>query len=275
MTGAMQWPREDVELVALRPEFPGDPNQDYDAQYNEANFRDYSGGHFRQISMEVRKQTFAEYIREKPPGVPHAFLALDCTYYLRKEVEELHEEDRARRELRGQGQYTLPRMSAKDSFIYASAVFPSLPGEYKLPWSSGSLVVENSRSLRTIPVEGWRPDRTAFYAALPLLLSLVPPTLDPYIQPHLGIVREARETFQKVPIWGLLIPVAAHTIPQCWGLVHSWVLTRLQEVHDQPRRDPAKILGCIIVALLTCWQEWSPIVSAVALVYLMRVQILQ
>jgi len=63
MTAAMLWPRGDVKLVALRPEFPGDKNQDYDAQYNEANFRDYTGGHFRQISMEVWKLTFAQYIR--------------------------------------------------------------------------------------------------------------------------------------------------------------------------------------------------------------------
>ncbi len=94
----MLWPRGDIELIALRPEFPGDPNQDYDAQYNEANFRDYSGGHFRKIRMTVRKQTFAQYILEKPPGIHHAFLALDCSYYLRKEVEELHEQDLARRD---------------------------------------------------------------------------------------------------------------------------------------------------------------------------------
>jgi len=31
MTAALAWPRGDVELIALRPEFPGDPNQDYDA----------------------------------------------------------------------------------------------------------------------------------------------------------------------------------------------------------------------------------------------------
>lgn len=88
-------------MIALRPEFPGDPNQDYDAQYNEANFRDYFGGHFRRILMRVRKQTFGQYIQTKPSGVHHAFLALDCSYYLRKEVEELHEHDRSRFEWRG------------------------------------------------------------------------------------------------------------------------------------------------------------------------------
>ncbi len=207
MIGAMRWPRGDVELIALRPEFPGDPNQDYDAQYNEANFREYSGGHFRRITMRVRKQTFAEYIREKPPGTPHAFLALDCSYYLRREVEQLHEEDLARREQPGEE----PRMSAVDSFIYASAVFPSLPGEYKLPWSSGSLVVENTRGVVQVPVKGW------------------------------------------------------------WGMV----VAHFQYVHNEPRTDSTKLLGCLLLVLLTCCLDWSPTVTAVSLIYFMRVSILQ
>jgi hypothetical protein len=60
-------------------------------------------------------------------------LALDCTYYLRQDVEELRSEETEMRKI------LLPT----DTFIYAAAVFPSLPGEYKLPWASGTLTVEN------------------------------------------------------------------------------------------------------------------------------------
>jgi len=269
VTGAMQWPQTDVELVALRPEFPGDPNQDYDAQYNAANFRDYSGGHFRRISMKVKKQTFAEFIRERPPGVHHTFLALDCTYYLRKEVEELHKQDRERS---GRGEE--PRMSPSDSFIYASAVFPSLPGEYKLPWSSGTLVVENTRGSNPVPVSGWRPGPTAFLAALPLALSLAPlfPESDwAYRTPFLGIVGSILEVCRQIPIWNRLLPVMFHTIPQCWGLIHSEVMTRLQYVHGEPRKVPAKIVGCLLLVILTCWQHLSPTVTMLFAIYLMRV----
>jgi len=110
-------------------------------------------------------------------------------------------------------------MSASDSFIYASAIFPSLPGEYKLPWSSGSLVVENTGGMVPISVPGWRPAPTAFLAALPLVLSLVPPSY--FDDPELA------EAYRRIPLWARLLPVVFHTLPQCWGLFHSKAMTRL------------------------------------------------
>ncbi len=159
-------------------------------------------------------------------------------------------------------------MSAADSFIYASAVFPSLPGEYKLPWSSGTLVVENTGGMAPIPVPGWRPAPTAFLAALPLALSLVPPSLleeDSYLG----------ELCRKIPLWARLLPVVAHTIPQCWGLVHSEAVTRLQYVHSEPRRDTTNFWACFLLVFLTCSLDWSPIITVAVVIYLMRIQILQ
>ncbi len=107
-------------------------------------------------------------------------------------------------------------MSATDSFIYASAVFPSLPGEYKLPWSSGSLVVENTGCMVPIPEPEWRPAPTAFLAALPLVLSPVACFLmgdDPFLG----------EACRKIPIWAHLLPVVFYAFFQCWGLTHSKV----------------------------------------------------
>lgn len=101
-------------------------------------------------------------------------------------------------------------MSANDSFIYASAVFPSLPGEYKLPWSSGSLVVENTKGMRRMPPLGW------------------------------------------------------------WGFLTSKVITHLQYVHSEPRRNP-HLLHCLLLVLLTCCLNWSPTITAVLTLYLMRV----
>ncbi len=107
-------------------------------------------------------------------------------------------------------------MSAADSFVYASAVFPSLPGEYKLPWSSGSLVVENTGTMVSIPVSEWRPGPTAFLAALLLALNLVPLFL-------MENDSDLGEACRKIPIWALPLPAVSGLLLMlvtCWQYWH-------------------------------------------------------
>jgi hypothetical protein len=50
---AINWPRTPVHLVALRPEFPDNPDFAFDRNYNLLNNGEFKGGFFRTVTMEV------------------------------------------------------------------------------------------------------------------------------------------------------------------------------------------------------------------------------
>jgi len=59
---------------------------------------------------------------------PTAYLLLDVTYYLRETFTNAQKHG---------------WLSDRDTAHYASATFHTMPGEYTLPWCSGTVVVEN------------------------------------------------------------------------------------------------------------------------------------